>query len=275
MLRIFIFVAAISILIVGLPMTIAQETAQQVTVTYTNDAITLSSAEVSSGLTTFVMDNQSDAHTGGPIGRFKDGMTMDDFVAAASESRFAPILVFDLYGSLSGLPGAEESITLNLESGNYVFLGGNSLMGTLTVTSSDSETIAAPEHDVNVVMVDFAFGTQSVIPAGEQLWRIRNEGEQIHEFLIIPVEEGTTTDEAITMFRSMGDIFNVMAGASPINPLKIWGPISPDKVAWAPIALDPGTYALGTLLPDVATLREGDAPMLQIDHGMVRIFTVE
>jgi hypothetical protein len=149
------------------------------------------------------------------------------------------------------------------------------MMGNMAVVDSGATTQQQPEHNVNVVMVDFAYGTPSVIPAGEQIWRVRNEGEQIHEFLIIPVEANTTVEEAIEMFRSMGSVFNVMAGTSPINPVMIWGPQSPDNVAWVQVTLEPGTYALGTLLPDVTTVETEGAPMMQLDHDMVRIFTVE
>ena len=268
--------ALLSFLFVGLAMTFAQDSIQQVTVTYTNDGITASPAEIPAGLTTIVMDNQSDSHSGGPIGRFKDGMTMEDFVAAAAENPFAAILVFDLYGSLSGAPGADQSLTLDLQPGNYVFLNSGGMMGTVTVTGTEA-TLSdhTPHHDVNVVMVDFAYGTPSVLPAGEQVWHVRNEGEQIHEFLIVPVDAATTVEQATELFRSMGTIFNVMAGTSPVNPLMIWGPQSPGNSAWVPINLQPGTYALGSLLPDISTLGDGDIPMTQLDHGMVRIFTVE
>lgn len=269
-------IAVLSVLLMCFSISFAQEDAQQVTVTYTNEGITVSPPEIASGLTTIVMDNQSDTHNGGPIGRFKDGMAMEDLVVAAeSGNPFASILVFDLYGSLSGVPGAEQSITLNLQPGEYALLGQAGMMGNMTVTDSDTTTLQQPDHDVNVVMVDFAYGTPSVIAAGEQVWRIRNEGEQIHEFLIISVDANISVEEATEMFRSMGTVFDVMSGASPIDPVMIWGPQSPDHVAWVPVNLAPGTYALGTLLPDVTTLGTEGAPVMQLEHDMVRIFTVE
>jgi hypothetical protein len=268
-------IAVLSILIISFSISIAQDGVQQITVTYTNEGISVSSTEIAAGLTTIVIDNQSDTHNGGPIGRFKDGMTMEDLAAAAAENPFAAILVFDLYGSLSGAPGADQSITVDLQPGNYVFLGQAGMMGNMTVVDSGATTQQQPEHAVNVVMVDFAYGTPSVIPAGEQIWRVRNEGEQIHEFLIISVKADTSVEEATEMFRSMGSVFNVMAGSSPISPLLIWGPQSPNHVAWIPVNLESGTYALGTLLPDLTTVGTEGAPMMQLDHDMVRIFTVE
>lgn len=275
MFRFRTIIAVLIILMISFSLSVAQDGVQQITVTYTNEGISVSSVEIPAGLTIIVMDNQSDTHNGGPIGRLKDGLTMEDFAAAAAENPFAAILVFDLYGSLSGAPGADQSIIVDLQAGNYVFLGQGGMMVNMTVTDSRATTQQQPEHDVNVVMVDFAYGTPSVLPAGEQIWRVRNEGEQIHEFLIISVQADTSVEEATEMFRSMGSVFNVMAGNSPISPLLIWGPQSPNHVAWIPITLEPGTYALGTLLPDVTTVGTEGAPMTQLDHGMVRIFTVE
>ena len=122
-------------------------------------------------------------------------------------------------------------------------------MGMMTVTESASSMVQTPDHDVNVVMVDFAYGTPSVIPAGEQVWHVRNEGEQNHEFLIVSVDAETTLDEATEIFRSVGNVFNAMAGPEGVEIEKIWGPLSPGLTAWVPIDLDPGTYALGGLLP--------------------------
>ena len=270
-------IALLSILVSGLSISFAQDTASfpQVTVTYTNDSITVSPAEVSSGLTTLVLDNQSDSHAGGPIGHLQDGMSPEEFASAAAQNPLTSILALDLYGSLSGAPGDNQSITVDLQPGIYIFLGQAGMMGTMTVTDAGATTVPLPEHDINVVMVDFAYGIPSVLPTGEQLWKIRNEGEQIHEILILPVDADTTLREATDMFRSMGNIFNVMAGTSPVVPQSIWGPLSPDKVAWVPVTLEPGTYALGGLLPDFTTMGAEGAPAMQIDHGMVRIITVE
>lgn len=275
MFRFRTIIAVLSILIISFSMSVAQDSIQQVTVTYTNEGVTVTPIEIPSGLTIIVLDNQSDTYQGGPIGRTKNDMAMDDSVAVPAENPFASILAFDLYGSLSGAPDADQYLTVDLQPGNYIFLGQAGMIGNMTVVDSDTTTQQQPEHDVNVVMVDFAYGTPAVIPAGEQVWRIRNEGEQIHEFLIIPVDAGTSVEGVTEMFRSMGTIFDVMSGASPINPLLIWGPQSPGHVAWVPVTLEPGTYALGTLLPDVTTLGADGTPMMQLDHSMVRIFTVE
>ena len=261
-----------SILLAGISVSVAQQTSEltQVTVSYVGDAITVSPAQIPAGLTTIVMDNQTDSRQGGPFGRFKDGMTMDDFIAAAAENPFAAISVFDLYGSISGEPQSNPSVTVDLLAGDYVFLGSGGMMGMMNVTPSDTDSASLPEHDVNVVMVDFAYGTPSVIPAGEQVWRIRNEGEQLHEFLIVPVDAETTLDEATEIFRSMGSVFNVMDGTSTVEVHTIWGPLSPGNAAWVPINLEPGTYAVGGLLPDFT-----DMSQLQLDHGMIRLITVE
>lgn len=275
MCKIRILIVVLSLLVVGIPMTTAQEGNElpQVIVTYTNEGITVSPSEVPAGLTTLVMDNQSDTHAGGPIGRFKDGKTMEDFIAAAAENPFEAILVFDLYGSLSGLPGSDHSITVDLQPGDYVFISGMGQMGTMTVIDNETSSTEPPAHDVDIVMIDFAFGTPSNITAGEQVWRIENKGEELHEFLLIPVEADTTHDEAKEMFQSMGDIFNIMAGNSPIEPILIWGPLNPGFTTWVPVNLEPGTYALGCLIPDISA--EGNEPVLHIQHDMIRIITVE
>jgi hypothetical protein len=240
MLRKFMLIVALGVLAMGTFIAAAQDdvTSQEVIVTYTDEAITVSPAEVPGGLTTFVMDNQTERHVGGPVGRFKDGMTMEDLLAAAQENPFASILVFDLVGSLSGLPDTDQSLTVDLQPGDYVFISGGGQMGNLTVTESDAEAMSELEHDIEVVMSDFAYDMPDVLTAGEQVWQVHNEGEQIHEFLIISVEAETTLDDATEMFRSMGSIFNVMSprrrcGASTARGPGASAPSSTASPSWS------------------------------------------
>ena len=108
-----------SLCIIGIGVSIAQDANELpvVTVTYSDEAITVSPSEIPAGLTTLVMENTSNSHQGGPIGRFKDGMTMENLAAEMAKSPFGLIIVFDLYGSLSGGPEDQESITLDLQAG--------------------------------------------------------------------------------------------------------------------------------------------------------------
>lgn len=277
-----IVIALLAVFVVSIPVASAQEDSpdfQQVTVTYSEDGIDVSPAEIPAGMTTLVLENTSDMILGGPFGRFKDGNTAEDFFAAAGGGSFEALLLLDVYGGVPIMPHASQSVIADLEAGEYFFIangsGGAPLTGQMTVTPSEAAEATAPEHDVNVVMVDFAYGTPSTIEAGEQVWRIRNEGEQMHEMFVVPVAPGTTLAAATEIIRSIRTPFAVLDGSAPVDVALLFGPVSPGIEVWTPVTLAPGTYAIGGLLPDYAELDHDCHQVLQLDHGMIRIITVE
>jgi hypothetical protein len=263
------------------PTTLSQEDGQgrEVTITYGNDGIAVEPAEIPAGMATLVLENVGDTPHGGPIGRFKEGKSMDDFMASAGGGAFEALLNLDLYGARLLFPNEQEVITAELAAGDYLLLSsgptGTPLFANLTVTPADSAMGIQPEADISVVMTDFAYGLPEMLPSGQQLWHIRNEGSQMHEIFVVPVDSETDLDAAADILRSIGSPFAVLDGSSPVDVAMLFGPLGPGLEAWTSVNLEPGTYAMGPLLPDFTTVDQDGPPTLLLDHDMVAVFTVE
>jgi hypothetical protein len=244
-----------------------------VTVTATDEGIQyagLSGSELPSGLITFTFENErTDAEYAPIIARLNDDTTLEAFKAAAtSEDDMSALSLITLYGGRWLQPGGTFSYETKLVPGEYVVLDSNDTgvgeVNPFSVSADNStDGVDAPEPDVALALQDFAFIMPDIVVAGKQKWHIANEGGQWHEVTILPVPEGTTVD----------DILNSSDEASTEDEPDVafeFGPISPGVDAWTDVSLDPGTYVALCFLPDVA----GDFEP-HMNHGMIRIFTVE
>jgi hypothetical protein len=223
-----------------------------------------------SGLATFSFENErTDAEFAPSILRLNDDTTLDEFVEAAkSENSMSAISLVTLYGGSWLQPGDSMTYETYLTPGDYVFLEqtetGLADMRTFSVMEGDEKSDAdVPASDVTVSLQEFAFIMPDTVAAGEHMWRISNDGEQWHEISIIPVSEGTTEADVLDMASDPSSEDEPDAAFQ-------FGPISNGIETWTVVNLEPGTYAALCFLPDVA----GDyAPHLE--HGMIRVFTVE
>ena len=203
------------------------------------------------------------------IARLNEGVTMDDFnEALATDDGFGAVSLVTLLGGPEIMPGQTSSMTVELVPGEYMLMelgedGPGDIIPFTVVEGDMTESMAAPEADVTLNMVDFAYDMPTTIPSGELLWHVVNSGEQWHEAAIFRVPEGTTVESMLSGEQSDED-------GEEYGQVFTWSPMSEGAEAWATVSLEPGTYAVLCFLPDL----NGDfAP--HVDHGMVQVFTVE
>ena len=253
---------------------LAQETPDipEVVVSLKDDGVTFTPSDISAGITTLVFDNErTKAPFQGLIARFREGVTMDDLKAAAGD-QLATVQLLRLYGGVVVPPGTQKSIIADLKPGTHVFLESPTLRTFFEVGPASMDSAAQPEADVTLAMVDFAFGTPSTVAAGEQLWHIQNVGQQFHEAIMIKIDENTTSEEAAALLTTVVTPTGQFAEDSPAQLVFAWPPMDPGENVWVTINLEPGTYAIGCVLPDLTLLPEMHT---HLEHGMIRIFTVE
>ena len=244
----------------------------QVTVSVVDGQVTVSPAEVASGITTIVFENPATEVYDSLVARFKEGVTPEDLMeATATGDPFAPLQLLHLYGGTRALPEADTSITLDLKPGTHGFLM-RPFGPVLFNVTEDENAVEIPEEDVTLAFVDFAFGFPSKIDAGEQLWHVQNVGQQWHEAVLIRVDDGTTLDEASALVATTLTPNGERNADSPAELLFIWPPMDPGEDAWISLDLEPGTYVIGCLLPDLTLMPEMHQ---HLEHGMIRMFTVE
>lgn len=144
----------------------------------------------------------------------------------------------------------------------------------LTVTPANAPvaTALAPPVDVSVEVREYAFiGLEPGVPAGPQLWRVTNTGEQPHLMDLLRAPGPVTFDQIMTLL-SRSDRATPPPGvpaADEFEQVAGLGTISPGQTAWIVLPdLAPGTYVAVCFVPN----REFDGPHAAM--GMVQIFTV-
>lgn len=270
----FLLVLLLAVLIAASGLAQEERAIPEVVICGTEDGIVMAE-EVEAGVTTFVMENLREESLFTPVlGRLKEGVTNDDFMAAMmTEDPFALFEVVELLGGTEVQPMSNIYITTHLQPGLHVVLdvfGEVPAVAQFMVVENDEAGAEAPETDVNLALVDFAFGVTSTIDAGEQVWHIENVGHQWHEVGIARLDEEMSLEELTDMLMTM-DPEADSSEDLPVEVVFFFAPISPGEDAWVTLDLEPGTYGIACFLPDLES-EEGTPHFI---HGMLRIFNVE
>ncbi|MGB3305421.1 MAG: hypothetical protein WBA63_04485 [Thermomicrobiales bacterium] len=116
--------------------------------------------------------------------------------------------------------------------------------------------------DNQITITDSGFETATAPAAGSQVWQVTNSTDQVRDMVVVKVEgeidEASAT--ALAAALSSGDTVNgLVVGGS--------GALSPDRIAFAGLTLESGTYVIFISMPDA----NGG---LQSANGAVTIVTV-
>lgn len=261
--RIALLVAMVAVLALN-AFGVAAQDIPQVSIQISNEGVVVPS-EVPEGAVTVLFENSAEFPVVGEVVRLNEGETVEAYSAEmmAAEDPDAAFLSRPLMGGTMVMPGATATVTYVFTPGNYVFLN---LAGEMpefhgfSVADAEGEGAAAPTADVDIKLMDFAFSLPIEMAAGEQIWRIYNEGEQWHELGMIRLDENMTLMDFHHLLMSEEE------GAPPDF---IWLPMMPGEEAWVTMNLEPGTYGIACFLPDI--MGEGQPHLME---GMVQIITV-
>lgn len=240
------------------------------TISATAEGITVPEGLVA-GLTTLVFRNDTEAPFSPILARLKEGKTMEDFMAAMQAGPAGALAVVVILGGVETAPGGSYNITYNLLAGDYILLSfaqqGPPTILPFSVASSEHQ---APQPDVVVNLVDFAFAMPTSLAAGTQVWEIANIGEQPHEMAILRVEESATLEDV------SAQLIAALASAEngppemPYETAFMWTPMSPGTRAWLEVNLEPGTYVVVCFIPDFTS----EEMLTHLQHGMIALITV-
>jgi hypothetical protein len=255
---------------------------------YKVTATTLDGPEqLEAGFHTFT--TQSDGVNGYTINlfRLKEGATLEAFEPAfetvdkafngegdVSVALNAALELADVVIENGTEPGElQASAGVTLEEGHYVLAysqdvengPSTSYYKPLEVVASDAPAVA-PEADVTVQFVDFAFALPPDIKTGEHMWEVVNHGKELHHMVVFKLKEGKTLEEFQTFMDSE-------EGEPPFEETggAYFGILSPERSAYKTMNLAPGNYIAICYMPDHAVGGDG-AP--HFTHGMVQAFTV-
>ncbi|UCH24545.1 MAG: hypothetical protein JSV66_11370 [Trueperaceae bacterium] len=233
---------------------------QTVEVTFTRIADTLSGPEMlEGGYTTVTFTNSADQPYELTLVRLREGVTPEEFELLATaaedgtgESLGALLEVAEIYGGVAAIPpGASASAAVTLAEGRYLAFSSNYEGGVearFDFDVSGSNGAQAPVADREITMFEFGFGIDAEIPAGKELWRISNIGEQLHHVMIFPVEPGTTIEDVNAALSQPGEPAFV-TGPPVVTSATFTGGISNDLT----VELAPGSYGVICFVPDIET----------------------
>lgn len=208
--------------------------------------------------------------------RLNDGVTLEQFQTAMQGGPEAAFPLISFVGG-PGLvdPGLDSQVTLDLIPGQYVLLCfvpshdgvphlAKGMVRPIKVVASTDQAevdIPEPEADGIVKLLDFAFVLPSEIKAGQQIWQVVNEGQQIHEIMVVKLTAGKTMNDVQTFLQAPH-------GVPPFSQIGGFQAINPGASGWLNLDLTPGEYVAVCHVPDPAS---GHA---HSELGMVMPFSV-
>lgn len=233
-----------------------------VPITFSSEAeqefnITVSRLEETTSVETFVETSKAVSATFG-----------EDSTADPRPLMTAFLELADLYGGVMAKPGETVTTHIKLEPGTYVIeatpneAGDDYFHSVLTVTAG--EDLAAPETNLNLVMVDHHFSFPATLEAGEQRWQVSNMGEQVHFAVLFKLAEGATADDLMSFMASGPPPIDMSASYTGLIQA-----VSSGESFYVDVNLPPGNYVAICFLPDM------ESEKIHLELGMMSSFVAE
>lgn len=269
------------------------EAIPQITITASGDGWDVP-ATLPEGLVALTFENHGEAPILPVPSRLKEDVTQEDFLSALEDGgQDAALGLITMLGGTFIWPETPVTVTYDFAPGEYALVDfALDEPAFIWFTVADEEGDGAEveiEADYEVRLMDFAFHMPLEIEAGEHLWHIQNIGGQWHEMAIMRVADDATLEEVREMmFGEPADVDNPEAPAAEGGPAEdpgpmpdfLWIPMEAGEQAWLNITLEPGTYLVGCMLPnleEVEQAEEGEetAPHMHAELGMLQLIVVK
>ena len=149
------------------------------------------------------------------------------------------------------------------------------MVTSFTVDEADGSAASTtpPEADAEVVLDDYSFTTPPQVPAGKRIWKLVNNGGQLHELIILRVENDLSTTDIMTALGSSTDVAAGTAAEFPLGHESLTSHggsegILPGAETYAVLTLRPGNYIASCFVPIPGT------HFSHADYGMMKPFVV-
>jgi hypothetical protein len=222
------------------------------------------------GMTTLTLTNESDRDDDLlALVSIGGGRTLDDFFMAMGGLFSGELLVVpDWISFVGGSPiGVDDTRTYTtfLSPGAYhlVSVGGDddgpyAARGLVLPIEVEAPAV---DFDAAVTLLDYEFVFDGDLVAGQQVLRVHNGANQVHEMIMFPLPPGMSVQDMLQMMAEGGD-----EGGPPGSMVQGMWVIDPDVTVYVTVDLVPGTYGVLCFIPDA------DGPHFM--SGMVAEVTV-
>jgi hypothetical protein len=226
--------------------------------------------QIPAGLVTIQLVNRGPSPHHVQLLRLGEGKTLADFQAAMQKGQM-PMWAMPAGGPNPSAVGGTSTVRMPLEAGDYVMVCfipdtagvphvAHGMFRPLRVTPAvvaASASTADTASDVQMTLVDYDFKLSGPISPGHHVVRVTNAAKQPHEFVFVQLEpHKTPLDFAHWGEHQVGPAPGTMHGGISA--------IMPGTVAYVPVDLPAGDYALVCFIPDV---KDGKAHYV---HGMAK-----
>jgi hypothetical protein len=207
---------------------------------------------------------------GATLEQFNAALALDDFAASSAELD----RISDAVGGVAHVsPGGTSEVVHDLDPGRYVlayYVSVTPFTRLLEVTAAPAAQPAAPEADVTVSMIEFAFaGAPDTLPAGKTTFAVTNDGQQFH-FMSVR----RFNDEGVTAEQVRQDLNATPMPVPPSTAVGGMGELDPEGSGWAILDLEPGVYEMLCNVFD-SSMGSGELGKPHYQLGMSHAFTVE
>jgi hypothetical protein len=249
-------------------------------------------SELEAGRYHVVLENQSDMEIDLEFLQLPDGLTIEevmaDFEAAEGPEFMPPDYFFDMVwnGGPTTYGGETSGVVLDLTPGDWVVnlftydpaTDEQTDMPAMVTVTGEMPEMEEPTAVTDIFMIDMDFLAPENLQTGPQIWRVTNNGLQVHHIVMARVPEGTTEQQVIDL---AGTFFAPPApgapGATPVDPelsfedvedFFFTGLLSRGQFNLYEVDVEPGTYAMICFMPDPS-----GTPHVML--GMVEIVVVD
>lgn len=249
--------------------------------------------ELEAGRYHVIIDNQSALDMDLEFYQLPEGVTVEELTAAFEEAQgpqfVPPDFFYDMVftGGPSSLAGETGDVVLDLTPGEWVVNHFSydpetdeniDNFQTLTVIG-EMPAVDDVAGAVEIVMAEMYFELPETLATGPQIWKVVNNGLQVHHVILAGVPDGTTEEQVLELINSefAGPPASPEAGATPVEAGLSFEDVtdvfdtllfSKGQANWYEVNVRPGTYAMICFMPDPS-----GTPHVML--GMIEVFTVE
>jgi hypothetical protein len=231
--------------------------------------------QVEAGLTLVALENQGELAHHAQLARLPEGMALDGWLGLMGENPPAAIQAVTYVGGPGLLdPGLRQEVVIDLTPGSYVvvsfvfdaegmpYLAKGMVKPFEVVAPSVAVNSRSVESNGKVELLDYSFILPVEISAGPQTWQVVNEAQEVHEVMVMKLNDGVSVLDALAYLHAPD-------GAQPYVNIGGFQAITPGESGWLQLDLEPGHYVAICYVPGAET---GDPHFAM---GMVQSFTVK